>query len=78
VRAPANSRVSSYMGDGVPGREPLSLSQPDGYAPRRADYESASAGAARHYGRGAALLQLLMILGIARLKPVPIEVRRDR
>jgi len=79
VRAPADGRVSSYMGDGLPGREPLYLSRPNGSGLRRADYESASAGSVRYCGRGAAFLQLLMILGIARLKPVPIEVRsRDR
>ena len=73
-----DSRVTSYSGSGVPGRETLLLSQPDGPAPRSADRASASAGANRYAGRGSALLELLMLLGMAKLQPVRIESRRYR
>ena len=73
-----DSRVASYMNSGIPGRETFSLSQPDGSVPQSADYVSASAGANRYAGRGSALLQLLMLMGIAKLQPVRIESRRMR
>jgi len=73
-----DSRMPSYIGSGIPGREPFSLSQPDGSVPRSADYASASAGANRYAGRGSAFVELLTLLGVVRLQPVRVESRRIR
>ena len=73
-----DSRVASYTENGIPGRVPSFLSQPDGSVPRSADYGSASAGANRYAGRGSAMLELLTLLGFPRLQPVRIESRRIR